>query len=99
MPQQHQALPEGCGLFISPLLFATKLLAYSVTRSKLALNINGKLHPTGGHTSVRNWLNSLTMSGPDFPPGDVLRAIDNVQVVIKKVDSEERQQGTNKCFD
>ena len=69
--------------FISPLLFTTNLLAHSVTRSKLALNINGKLHPTGRHTSVRNWLNSLTMSVPDFPPGDVLSAID-VQVLIKK---------------
>ena len=70
--------------FISPLLFTTNLLAHSVTRSKLALNINGKLHPTGRHTSVRNWLNSLTMSVPDFPLGDVLSAIDNVQVLIKK---------------
>lgn len=40
---------------VSPLLFATNLLAYSVTRSKLALNINGKLHPAGGHSTVRNW--------------------------------------------
>ena len=40
--------------FVSPLLFATNLLAYSVTRSKLALNINGKLHPAGGHSTVRN---------------------------------------------
>ena len=33
---------------------------------------------------MRNWLNSLTMSVPDFPPGDVLSAIGNVQVLIKK---------------
>ena len=61
--------------FISPLLFAANLLAHSVTRSKLALNINGKLPPTGRHTSVRNWLNSLTMSVPDFSPSDVLSAM------------------------
>ena len=33
---------------------------------------------------MRNWLNSLTMSVPDFPPGDVLSAIENVQVLIRK---------------
>ena len=70
--------------FVSPLLFATNLLAYSVTRSKLALNINGKLHPAGGHSTVRNWLNNLTMTVPEFPPGDLLTAIDNDQVLIKK---------------
>lgn len=70
--------------FVSPLLFATNLLAYSVTRSKLALNMNGKLHPAGGHSTVRNWLNSLTMTVPEFPPGDVLTAVDNDQVLIKK---------------
>ena len=70
--------------FVSPLLFATNLLAYSVTRSKLALNINGKLHPAGGHSTVRNWLNNLTMTVPEFPTGDLLTAIDNDQVLIKK---------------
>ena len=70
--------------FVSPLLFATNLLAYSVTRSKLALNINGKLHPAGGLSTVRNWLNNLTMTVPEFPSGDVLTAIDNDQVLIKK---------------
>ena len=70
--------------FASPLLFATNLLAYSVTRSKLALNINDKLHPAGGHSTVRNWLNNLTMTVPEFPSGDVLTAIDNDQVLIKK---------------
>lgn len=70
--------------FVSPLLFATNLLAYSVTRSKLALNINGKLHPAGGHNTVMNWLNNLTMTVPEFPPGDLLTAIDNDQVLIKK---------------
>ena len=38
--------------FVSPLLFATSLLVYSVTCSKLPLNINGKLHPAGGHTKL-----------------------------------------------
>lgn len=70
--------------FVSPLLFATNLVAHSVTWSKLALNINGKLHPAGGHSTVRNWLNNLTMTVPEFPSGDLLPAIDNDQVLIKK---------------
>ena len=70
--------------FVSPLLFATKLLAYSVTRSKLALNINGKLHPAGGHRTVSNWLNSLTMTVPEFTSGDLLTASDTDQVLIKR---------------
>ena len=47
--------------FVSPLMFATNLLVYSVTRSKLALNIHGKIHPAGGNTTVKTWLNDLTM--------------------------------------
>ena len=70
--------------FVSPLLFATNLLAYSVTWSKLALNINGKLHPAGGHSTVRYWLNNLTMTVPEFPSGDLLPGIGNDQVLIKK---------------
>lgn len=80
---QLYSLVSPC--FVSPLLFATNLLAYSVTRRKLALNINGKLHPAGGHSTVRNWLNSLTMTVPHFPSGDLLTAIDNDQVLIKKL--------------
>ena len=70
--------------FISPLMFASNLLAYSVTRSKLVLNIYGKLHPAGGITTARTWLNNLTMDVPQVPGGDILAAIDNDQVLIKK---------------
>ena len=70
--------------FISPLMFASNLLAYSVTRSKLVLNIYGKFHPAGGITTARTWLNNLTMDVPQVPAGDILVAIDNDQVLIKK---------------
>lgn len=69
---------------ISPFMFATNLLAYSVTRSKLALNMYGKLHPAGGNTTVRSWLDKLTMNVPRVPSGDILTAVDNDQVLIKK---------------
>ena len=70
--------------FVSPLMFATNLLVYSVTRSKLALNIHGKIHPAGGNTTVKTWLNNLTMEVPQVPSGDILTAIDNDQVLIRK---------------
>ena len=70
--------------FVSPLMFATNLLVYSVTCSKLALNIHGKIHPAGGNTTVKTWLNNLTMEVPQVPSGDILTAIDNDQVLIRK---------------
>ena len=70
--------------FVSPLMFATNLLVYSVTRSKLALNIHGKIHPAGGNTTVKTWLNNLTMEVPQVPSGDILTAIYNDQVLIRK---------------
>ena len=82
--------------YISPLMFATNLLTYSVTRSKFALNMYGKLHPAGGNTTVRSWLDNLTMNVPRVPSGDILTAVDNDQVLIKKwPDCKEGQQGSN----
>ena len=65
-------------------MFATNLLVYSVTCSKLALNIHGKIHPAGGNTTVKTWLNCLTMKVPPVPSGDILTAIDNDQKLIRK---------------
>ena len=70
--------------FISPLLFALNLLIYPVTRRKLALTICDKLHPAGSIACVRTWLNNLTMNVPQVPSGDIVTAIDNDQVLIKK---------------
>lgn len=65
-------------------MFATNLLAYSLTHSKLALNMYGKLNTAGGNTTVRSWLDNLTMNVPSVPSGDILTAVDNDQVLIKK---------------
>ena len=70
--------------YIKTFMFATNLLAYSVTRSKLALNMYGKLHPAGRNTTVQSWLDNLTMNVPRVPSGDILTAVDNDQVLIKK---------------
>lgn len=74
--------------FTSPLMFASNLFAYSVTRSKLVLNMYGKFHTAGGITTAQTWLNNLTMDFPQVPGGDILVAIDNDQVLIKNGLSE-----------
>lgn len=43
-----------------------------------------KFHPAGGITTARMWLNNLTLDVPQVPGGDILVAIDNDQVLIKK---------------
>ena len=70
--------------FISPLMFASNLFAYSVTRRKLVLNMFGKFHPAGGITTAQTWLNNLNMDVRQVPGSDILVAIDNDQVLIKK---------------
>ena len=70
--------------YVSPFMFAANLLVYSIARSKLATNIYGKIFPTGASSTVRAWLNKLTMDVPQVPSGDILTSIDNDQVLIKK---------------
>lgn len=43
-----------------------------------------KFHPAGGITTARTWPNNLTLDVPQVPDGDILVAIDNDQVLIKK---------------
>ena len=72
-------------LLAPSVMFATNLLAYSaVTRSNPVLDAFWKLHPAGGITTARTWLNNLTMDVPQVPTGDVLVTINNDQVIIKK---------------
>jgi hypothetical protein len=70
--------------YVSPFMFAANLLVYSIARSKLATNIYAHILPVGGSSSLKMWLNQLTMEVPKVPSGDVLTAIDNDQVLIKK---------------
>ena len=57
--------------FISPLLFASNLLMYSVTCSKLALTVCDKLHPADNECTASSlWRHSYS--------------IDNDQVFLKK---------------
>ena len=68
--------------YVSPFLFGASLLVYSIARSKLAMNIYSKFFPAGASSTVRSWLNRLTMDVQQMPSGDILTSIDNDQVLI-----------------
>ena len=68
--------------YVSPFLFGANLLVYSIARSKLAMNIYSTFFPAGGSSTVRSWLNRLTMDVQQMPSGDILTSIDNDQVLI-----------------
>ena len=70
--------------FISPFMFGSNLVIYSIARSKMAVNIYGKLHPGGQYTTMKSWVDGLTMEIPTMPEGDILAATDNDQVLMKK---------------
>ena len=70
--------------FISPIMFGANLVMYSIARSKMAVNIYGKLHPGGQYKTMRSWLDGLTMEIPTMPENDILTAIDNDQVLLKR---------------
>ena len=70
--------------FISPILFGANLVMYSIARSKMAADIYEKLHPGGQYKLMKSWLNGLTMEIPAMPDNDILTAIDDDQVILKK---------------
>ena len=70
--------------FISPILFGANLVMYSIAHSKIAVDIYGKLHLGGQYKLVKSWLNGLTTEIPAMPDNDILTAIDNDQVLLKK---------------
>lgn len=80
--------------FISPIMFGANLVMYSIARSKMAVDIYGKLHPEGQYKLMKSWLHGLTMEIPAMPDNDILTAIDNDQVLLKKwtVRKENRAQ-------
>ena len=68
--------------YVSPFLFGANLLVYSIAHSKLAMNIYSKFFPAGASSTVRSWLNRLTMDVQQMPSGDTLTSINNDQVLI-----------------
>ena len=80
--------------FISPFIFGSILVMYSIARSKMAVNIYGKLHPARQCTTMKLWVDGPTMEISTLPEGDLVTAIDNDQVLMKTwtVKSDNRAQ-------
>ena len=57
---------------------------YPIARSKMAVDIHGKLHPECQYKLMISWLNGLTMEIPAMPDSVILIDIDNDQVILKK---------------
>ena len=72
--------------FISPFMFGSNLVMYSIARSKMAVNIYGKLHPGGQYNTMKSWVDGLTMEIPTLPEGDLLiqPLTTSTQVLTKK---------------
>ena len=70
--------------FISPVMFGAKLVMYLTARSRMADGIYWKRHPGAQYKVMKSWLNGLTMEIPAMPKNDILTAIDNDQVLLKK---------------
>lgn len=69
--------------FVSPCMFASNLLIYSISRSRMVANVYGKLHPGGLYHTVKTFLSGLTLQVPELPNNDLLVGIDNDQVLVK----------------
>lgn len=74
---------------VLPLSFATSLIVYSATRSRLALTLLNKLGPYGSYTTCKSWLKSTSKAIRDSGKNkvsvlkDVQTFINNCQVVGK----------------
>ena len=65
-------------------MFGANLVMYSIARSKMAVDIYGKLYPGVQYKLMKSWLNGLTMEIPAMPDNDILAAIDNDKVLLKR---------------
>lgn len=70
--------------FMAPFSFAKNVVSYSLTRSKILLDLNGKMHPGGRYSNMKVWLDNMALDLLPFPKGDVLVAFDNDQIVQKR---------------
>ena len=66
---------------VAPFSFTRNVLQYQATQSRASTELNGKLGPCGGYTTITNWLTSQRTKPVAFPVFDSQVAFDNDQVV------------------
>jgi rubrerythrin len=67
---------------VTPLAFRRNVVQYSISGSKMSTQLMGAWEPSGGYTTVRNYIDA-PCDPPPCPDGDVQNAIDNEQRVAK----------------
>ena len=70
--------------FVLPFSFLVDLLLFTITNSKLVLNLVSKILPGGSYPTVTGWRDSLASVPLPFPSGDCVAAFDNDQIVQRK---------------
>ncbi|CAC5422226.1 RAG1 [Mytilus coruscus] len=73
-----------CPNLISPLSFLLNVCIYSLTGSKLAIDMIGNCCPAGHYKTVTNWLKEQGTEEPVIPVGDIMNIFDNEQVIGRK---------------
>ncbi|CAC5398226.1 RAG1 [Mytilus coruscus] len=73
-----------CPNLISPLSFLLNVCVYSLTGSKLAIDMIGNCCPAGHYKTVTNWLKEQGTEKPVIPVGDIMNIFDNEQVIGRK---------------
>ena len=69
---------------VLPLSFRQNLLGYSLSNSKLLVNINGATSPAGSYSFLSKWLSEQAKNELQFPEGIVRVVFDNEQVIGKR---------------
>ena len=55
---------------VAPFSFTRNVLQYQATQSRVSTELNGKLGPCGGYTTITNWLTSQSTKPLAFPVFD-----------------------------
>ncbi|CAG2237735.1 unnamed protein product [Mytilus edulis] len=69
---------------VAPISFLLSLNIYSKTSSRAVVDLVSKTSPSGTYNTLQKWISKSGTSAPPCPPGTVMAAFDNEQVVAYK---------------
>ncbi|XP_063426195.1 uncharacterized protein LOC134709995 isoform X1 [Mytilus trossulus] len=73
-----------CPYLITPISFLLNISVYTLTGSKLAVDIIGNCCPAGHYQTVTSWLREQGTKEPEIPIADLMNVFDNEQVIGRK---------------
>ncbi|VDH92360.1 Hypothetical predicted protein [Mytilus galloprovincialis] len=88
---------------ISPVSFLLNLTAYSLTGSRLLVDMIGNVTPAGHYKTVTSWIKDQSSEAQPLPSSDLMNVFDNEQVIGKTWSIKPRNKIaisiiTNKAF-